>query len=70
MLVDVLLQSDAQDPNSNGVTSNITPKNLTISPAIAIHYLLVVGLAKVVLVETTSKNIPDVSMSFGGLHLV
>ena len=33
LLVDVLLQSDARDPNSNRVTSNIAPNNLTISPA-------------------------------------
>ena len=32
--------------------------------------LLIVGLAAVVLVETTSKNIQDVSMSFGGLNHV
>ena len=34
LLVVTLLQSDAQDPNSNQVTNNITPKNLTISPAV------------------------------------
>ena len=35
-----------------------------------VRYLLIVGLAAVVLVETTSKNVQDVSMSFGGLHLI
>ena len=34
LLVVTLLQSDARDPNSKWVTSNMTPKNFTISPAI------------------------------------
>ena len=34
LLVVTLLQSDARDPNSKRVTSNMTPKNFTISPAV------------------------------------
>ena len=34
LLVVMLLQSDARDPNSNWVTSNMTPKKFTISPVI------------------------------------
>ena len=44
LLVVTLLQSDARDPNSNWVTSNITPKNLTISPAIVLFFLAIASL--------------------------
>ena len=34
LFVVTLLQSDARDPNSKRVTSNMTPKNFTISPGV------------------------------------
>ena len=69
VMPEIPIQTGSQATSHQRTYQFLQPLCSSSSP-LPVGYLLIVGLAEVVLVETTSKKIQDVSMSFGGLHLI